>query len=418
MSEDFSFMKEKIKDKPFYKKKWVQLVVLTAAAAAVFGVIAGFCFVRTRDWLEEQAAQKARKEIEIPMDTEDEPSQTEETDPAEAVPAEPIVIENELTLEDYAHFYEQLQEVAENVQKSLVTVTAVSSDVDWFNEGYENLGQASGLIIGDNGVELLILTSYSNVKACDGIQVTFVDQAVVTAALKTYDVTTDFAILSVNLSDISGETSEAIQEAVLGNSTRLKAAAPVLAVGRADGTEGSIKVGMLTSTSNTQSVVDAQYRILMTDMVKVQGSDGVLVNLKGEVIGMIQSQQQAAAAENVISAYAISDLKNLISHLSNSQDIAYLGIKAVTVTEEALHSGIPAGIYVTEVELDSPAMLGGVQSGDVLQAVNGQKVSEMSEFMSILTRLSNKQYISMEGRRLTKSGYKKVNYYTSLSVLE
>lgn len=415
MNEDFSFMKEKIKEKPFYKKKWVQFAAVTVAAAVVFGVIAGCCFVKTRDWLEEREEEKARKEIEIPMDIAEEPVPSENSEGEEEPPTEPVVIENEVTLEDYERFYDQMQDIAGEAEKFMVTVTAVSSDVDWFNEGYENRGQSSGMIIGDNGIELLILTNYRNVKSCDGIQVTFIDHATVGAALKTYDVTTNFAVISVNLSDISAATTEKITEAVLGNSMRLKAGTPVLAIGRADGSEGSRKIGMLTSTQNTQSMVDAQYRILMTDMVKTQGADGVLINLKGEVVGIVH---ESAGEEEVLSAYAISDLKNLIEHLSNSQDIAYFGIKAVTVTEEALKSGIPSGIYVTEVELDSPAMLGGIQSGDVIQAINGQKVSEMSEFTAVLTRLSNKQYISLEGRRLTKSGYKKINYYTSLSVLE
>ena len=73
---------------------------------------------------------------------------------------------------------------------------------------------------------------------------------------------------------------------------------------------------------------------------------------------------------------------------------------------------------MTDVVMDSPAMLGGIQSGDVLQAINGQKVTQMSELTAVLERLSNRQNISLEGRRLTKDGYKKINYTTSLSVLE
>ena len=120
----------------------------------------------------------------------------------------------------------------------------------------------------------------------------------------------------------------------------------------------------------------------------------------------------------MITAYGISDVKSLLEHLSNSQDIAYLGVKGVTVTNDALRSGVPSGVYITEVAMDSPAMKGGIQSGDVLQAINGQKITQMSELTSVLERLSNHQNISLEGRRLTKDGYKKINYQTSLSVLE
>lgn len=193
---------------------------------------------------------------------------------------------------------------------------------------------------------------------------------------------------------------------------------PVIAIGRADGSADSVKIGTLTSTRNKQSAVDAEYTILATDMMKNTGSDGVLINLDGQVVGIIQEQHFVSNMEEVISAYAISDVKSLLEHLSNSQDIAYLGIKGVTVKPEALKDGVPSGVYVTEVILDSPAMLGGIQSGDVIQAINGQKITQMSELTAVLERLSNRQNTSLEGQRLTKDGYKKVNYLTSLSVLE
>ena len=73
---------------------------------------------------------------------------------------------------------------------------------------------------------------------------------------------------------------------------------------------------------------------------------------------------------------------------------------------------------MTEVEIDSPAMLGGVQVGDVIQTINGQEITDMSELSAVLHRLSNRQNITLEGQRLTKDGYKSLNYQTSLSVLE
>lgn len=417
MNEEFSFMNEKIKDKPFYKKRWVRIAAGTVALAVIFGLVSGFVFVKVNSWMESKEEQQKLKEIEIPQESQEEVQQ--ETVPTqEAEPAEPVVVEAELTLDNYAKLYDEFQDLAKETARSLVTVTAVSNDVDWFNEAYENQGQSAGMIIGDNGVELLVLTRYATVEVCDGINVTFADETSAAAVLKKYDITTGFAVISVNLSDIPEETREAISKAELGSSVRLEPGEPVLAVGRADGSENSVSIGILTSTHNTQSMVDAEYTILITDMVKPQGADGVLINLKGQVIGILQEQSVPVNAENVLTAYGISDIKSLIEHLSNNQDVAYLGIRGVTVTEEAQDEGIPEGVYVTGVEMDSPAMRGGIQIGDVIQAINGQKVTQMTELSAVLTRLSNKQNISLEGRRLTKNGYKKVNYQTSLSVLE
>lgn len=414
MNEEFSFMKEKIKDQPFYKRKWVKIVCGTIALAILFGTISGFIFVKMYHRMQEKLVQEAMQEIEIPKDQPEEDNfQTEIQDEPEQ-----IIVEADLTLKEYSELFTQMRTVATKASKSLVYVTAVNNDVDWFNESYENKGQSTGMIIGDNGVELLVLTKYSIVEECDGINVAFADDTVASAVLKKYDITTNLAVISVNLSDISEETKSQITQASLGNSMRLKAGAPVIAIGQADGSYDSMKIGTLTSVNNKQSAVDAEYTILITDMMKNIGTDGVLINLEGQVVGIIQEQYLSSNMEDVISAYGISDIKSLLEHLSNNQDIAYLGIKGVTVTSEALKSGVPSGVYVTEVEMDSPAMKGGIQSGDVIQAINGQKITQMSELTSVLERLSNRQNITLEGRRLTKDGYKKLNYQTSLSVLE
>lgn len=419
MNEEFSFMNEKIKDKPFYKKKWVKILASTVVLAVIFGLIASAVFSKVSDWIENKKEQEAMTDIEIPQDTAEDSAAPEVTD-SETEPSvsETIVVDPQITMEDYMVLYASFRGLAKDVQKSLVTVTALNNDVDWFNEEYQNLGQCSGMIVGDNGVELLVLTKYSAIESCDGINVTFIDDTIVNAVLKKYDVTTDLAVISINLTDISDNTKAKIVKATLGNSIRLEAGTPVLAIGRADGSEDSMKVGILTSTHNKQSVVDAEYTILVTDMMKNAGADGILINLNGEVIGIMQDHHLSSNMENVLTAYGISDIKSLLEHLSNNQDIAYLGIKGISVTNEALKSGVPSGVYVTEVQIDSPAMKGGIQSGDVIQAINGQKVLSMSDLSDVLSRLSNRQNITLEVRRLTRDGYKKTNYQTSLSVLE
>ena len=417
MNEEFSFMNEKIKDKPFYKKRWVQIVASFVGIAVLCAGISSVVFMKMYTWMNEKQEQEAIQNIEIPEDQEVENVMSENVIP-EQTTHETIMVENEVTLEDYSVLFAQLRGLSKEVRRSVVTVTALNNDVDWFNEAYENRGQATGMIIGDNGVELLILTRYEEVEACDGMQVTFVDHTIVSAALKKYDVTTGLAVISVNLSDISEETRGKILKATLGNSKRLEAGTPVLAVGRADGSEDSLQIGTLTSANRKQSMVDAEYTILATDMTRIADADGIIVNMKGEVIGFIQETYIPEKMQNNLCAYAISDIKGLLEHLSNNQDVTYLGIKGMSVTAEAQRRGVPEGIYVVEVDLDSPAMFGGIQNGDVIQAVNGQKITTMTELSDVLQRLSNKQNISIEGQRLTKDGYKKVNYQTALSVLE
>ena len=190
MNEEFSFMNEKIKEKPVYKRKWVKIVLATMGLAVLFGVISGFVFTKMQAALLEKQ-QQAMQEIEIPKDQPEElPDASQEEVTSEEEVQEPIVVEAELTLAEYEKLYQEMRNVAGEASKSLVIVTAVSNDVDWFNEAYENRGQATGMIIGNNGVELLILTRYELVENCDGMNVTFIDDTMAPTVLKKYDVTT------------------------------------------------------------------------------------------------------------------------------------------------------------------------------------------------------------------------------------
>lgn len=85
---------------------------------------------------------------------------------------------------------------------SMVTVTGVVSDVDWFDNTYENQGQTAGLIVADNGKELLILVDDAAIRQAEELEVSFYSGRSVSASLKGKDEETGLAILSVALEDI------------------------------------------------------------------------------------------------------------------------------------------------------------------------------------------------------------------------
>ncbi len=417
MKEDFSFLNETIKKEPFYKKKPMKMIAATIGLAVLFGAVSCVTFLGLYDRLGSKDEQKQAEDIRIPQDAENEASGDSSEDAAQTVTPEPVV--QEVTVEDYEKIYDGLRDIFEEAQKSLVTVTTVSNDVDWFNAAYENYKMASGTIIGDNGVELLILTDYEAVASKDDIHVSFCDETTADAVVKKYDATTQLAIISVNLSDISGTTRGQIKETKLGNSRLMKEGMPVIALGMADGSPDSVKYGMLTSVDNTVNAVDGRYTLLMTDMERNAGAGGVLINLDGEIIGLIQDTYGAEYTRNCLTAYHISEMKSLIEHLSNNQDVAYLGIRGTAVTDQIAQANeIPKGIYVIEVMMDSPAMVGGIQSGDIIQKINGQQIDTMSDLSSVLDKLADRQSITLEGMRQTKDGYKKIEYQTDLQVLE
>lgn len=408
--EEFSFVKEKIKRQHFYQNKTFRKIVFQLALAVVCGAVACFVFVISLPWMEEHFHEEERQEISFPREEEeDEPAEVPK-EPVQA-PQEPIVITEsvELEPEDYQKLYSKLKNVADECAKSLVTVTAASNDTDWFNETYESQERTSGLLVGNNGVELLVLTIYSRVQSADQLQVTLVNYSTMDAVLKNYDTVTDLAVLSVNLADLPEGALEQIQMANLGSSRSMRAGDLVIAVGRPAGVSGSVLYGNLVSPGYTVSVIDGQYELLLTDMRRASESSGVLVNLEGQIVGLLEQEYRDPGSRDTLTAYGISGVKDVIEHLSNSQDLVYIGIMGADVTQETAQAqSIPKGVYVTSVEMNSPAMDAGIQQGDVIVEINGQTINSISEIQEMLLKFSREQVIQVLVMRLGKEGYKEI----------
>ncbi len=416
--QEFSFVKEKIKKQPFYQNKTLRRAALQLIFSVVCGAVACFVFVIVHPWMERTFGEQEMTEITIPQEEEEETV----TEPQEETEdEEPVVITEprELEVEDYADLYTKLKEVADTAGKSLVTVTASSSGTDWFNETYESRRELSGLLVGNNGVELLILASYSQVEGADTLQASFADGSTLAAVLKNYDSVTDLAVLSVNLADVEEDTLESIRMAELGSSKSLKAGEPVIAVGSPAGIAGSVKYGNLVASGYKVSVIDGEYNLLITDMERSEKGSGVLLNLSGQVIGLLEDSYLNSSNEGALTAYAISDMKDIIEHLSNSQDLVYMGIHGTDVTEEISEAqGIPAGVYVTGMEADSPAMNSGIQAGDIITEINGKTITSLSQIREMLLKFSREQVIQVVVMRQGKDGYKEIECSVTLNVLQ
>ncbi len=402
------FMREKIKQKPVNKKKLLRRTVITAVMAVVFGLVACVTFlilepmISNRLYPEEEPA-----EIEFPEETLTEEMKPEdmlvnEEDVEEAIEAEEtelvdeqieeqleeILSKVEFHLEDYQMLYDEMRALTVEKGRAVVTVAGVTSDVDWFNNIYENVASASGVIVANNGKAILILVSAGNLNGADSIEVTFCDQTQVEAELVQKDENTGLAILSVPLSSIGEKTMEVIDIAELGssNSSNLLGT-PVIALGSPLGTGGSISYGMVTSTGTIIDLPDAAYKRIATDIYGSRNATGVLINLKGMVIGIIDNVNTGNDMSNLLTAYGVTELKSTIEQMSNDKERAYLGVHGADVPKEAIEDtqiDTPAGTYIREIEIDSPAMEAGIQSGDVVTRVGNTEITTYNELLGIL----------------------------------
>ena len=315
--------------------------------------------------------------------------------------------------------YQQLIQIGNQAEKSLVNISVLSMDTDWFDEIYTSQSTVSGVVIGDNGLELLILTGYEEVRGGESLQITFFDRTTAAGTLKNYNKNTGLAMISVNLSDISDSTKGVIQYANLGSSKTTRNGEPVIAVGNPAGVYGSVLFGNLTSVTQTAGIYDGSYTVLTTDMAKADNSSGVLINWDGKIVGIIQNRCEVNGQENMIQAYGISDMKEEIEHLSNSQDLVYMGIIGADVTTTiSEQEDIPVGVYVSEVAMDSPAMAGGIQPGDIITSMSWQQVTNLKDVRSILLKCSNGQNIQVVCQRPDKDGYQELEVTVQLTILQ
>ena len=393
------FLREKMKQRPVKKRKLLRRTIITAVMAVVFGIVACLTFLILEpvinNWL---YPPEEAKEVQFPEETITEEMNPEDMltvdEPEEEVPPIELVDEQiqellsqvRFGLEEYGNVYDELSALAQDISRAIVTVTGVISDVDWFNNIYESEAVASGVIVANNEQSMLILVNMKNIKDAEKIVVTFCDQTQTVARLVQKDASTGFAILSVSLMTIGEKTMDVITIATLGSSnTGNLPGTPVMALGSPMGTSGSVCYGIITSSSTVIDQVDSAYKLMSTDMYGSKNATGVLVDLKGMVIGIIDNSYNSSDRGNLISAYGISELKRTIAKMSNNQYRAYLGIHGADVPLEAiLESDVPRGAYIKEIEMDSPAMTAGIQSGDVIVQINDTEIATYSELLNEL----------------------------------
>lgn len=435
--KQFSFINEKIKEKPLNKKRLLFRVGFCVGMAVLFGLVAAFVFTYFQPKFKQLMYPEQEPVVTIPRDdalsteTTEETAETEhETESGEAEPeteqetqAEQPLTEQpeawELELKDFQALQNKLYAVGKEANKSVVTVTGVKSDTDWFKNPYESKGQASGIIVADNGSELLILTERKVITDVEEIYVTFINDATVAATMKKYDGNTGIAILSVPMESIEADTSAAIQVAVLGNSLTTTQGTIAIAVGSPLGTNFSILTGNITSTTNSISTIDSNYTVFTTDIVGSTSGSGALINLNGEVIGLVMQDYSSAGDENTLTALSISEIKTVIEMLSNGRDIPYIGLELTTVTNDiAKEYDMPKGAYIKEVKMDSPAMAAGLQSGDVLTAIDGESVFTVDGYENRLLALSPGDTAEITIERQGTEGYAEITCTVEVSVLK
>lgn len=413
--DSYEFMKETIKAKPLDRKKLARQIGKLAGSGAVFGLAAALVFGALAPGLLQRAIERKNdQEVQFQNGTEEtEEEQEENQEDQEDTQQEQTTIIQEMTPEDYQTLYSDIFSTAQEAEKSVVTVNSRQNDQDWFQTPYES--QISGLLVAESEQEYYILTEYRIVENVDRIEVTFCDGTTIDARFQKADSNTGFAIVKVEKSQVPAETQQAVAIAPLGESYNVKQGEPVLAIGSPMGYSDSVGYGIVTSTSNVVSRVDAQYGLITTDITGSSKGSGVIVNLDGEIIGIITQSFANEDTQNLITGLSVSDSRELIRTLSGNQDIIYMGVTGTNITAEISEKkGIPKGVFVEEVEVDSPAMQVGIQNGDVIIEINGETVETVKGYQQQLKACKAGETINVKAMRQGTEGYVEVSFEVTL----
>lgn len=295
--------------------------------------------------------------------------------------------------------------VVKNVMPSVVAITSTQlvqsgysgSLYDYYfgngnsnnNQYEEQTGAGSGIIIGQNDTELLVVTNNHVVEGADSLQIQFIDGETVDAAIKGTDSEKDLAVVAVKLSDIKKSTLEQIKVATLGDSDKLEVGEGTIAIGNALGYGQSVTTGVVSALNREVQYENRTMKLIQTNAAINPGnSGGALLNSKGEVIGINAAKYSSSSVEGMGFAIPVSSVKDVIENLMNKETLTkvdsdkkgYLNIygRDVTSTLSETYS-VPTGVYVIEVIEGGAADKAGIEKSNVITKINGESVSSMED---------------------------------------
>ena len=307
---------------------------------------------------------------------------------------EEVKEEKESEEESYHRMLQTLNMEALQAKRGIVSVGKAADE-----EEKKPAVETTGILVADNGHELLILSDIVTVKEKEHIIVTFPDGSVHAATEKMKDPNLGLCVYAVLREKIDKTTWSGIETAEIGNSNLVKNGDTVIILGKPYGTDEATGYGVVTVDEEYIELADGIFKLISTNISGNDRGSGAIFNRHGKLVGVISQSVLEIKGNQRVVGYGISDIKSIIELLSNGSVIPYTGICGMDVTKELNERGMPQGIYVKEVEPDSPAMAAGIQSGDVITGIGGQNIISLSNYNSILIHKKVGTQLMLQGCR-------------------
>lgn len=393
------------------KHKFSGPVKFTAAAVA-FGLVAGMVF-QGINYVADQNETVIIQQNKGSETAANDGKKTSGTTDKSSTTAVPVNTTSGTVVSD-------VSDIVDKVMPSIVAINATSTvtDYDFFGRQYNEKqeGSGSGIIIGQNSSQILVVTNNHVIDGATTVQITFSDKSKVSAKVKGADKNADLAVLSVNKKDLSNSTLSTVKVATLGDSGKVKAGEMAIAIGNALGYGQSVTVGYISAVNREVAENNNNtMKLLQTDAAINPGnSGGALINASGEVIGINSMKYASEEVEGMGYAIPISKAIPMINELMNRETVktseqGFLGINkdsaqnVTSVTAERFH--MPVGVYINEVVKNSPAEKAGLKQGNIIVGLDATKIETIDDLISALSYKKAGETIQLKIKVLDKGEY-------------
>ena len=336
----------------------------------------------------EELDTESALETETASETEEDSEEESESDSKTKKPdkkKKPVEVEQVQVLEQDEKELAVLADVSAVARTAMPCVVSITNEYTaydyWYDEEYDERANGSGIVVAQSSEELLIVTNYHVIQDNNNLYVQFIDDREAMA----YD-------------DMSDKTLKSISIAALGDSDSLQVGEPAIAIGNSLGYGQSVTTGVISALNRNVFADDPEMNnqgyLIQTDAAINPGnSGGALLNVKGEVVGINSSKIADYVIEGMGYAIPISTAKPIIEELMlketrkkvPAQERAFLGVAGTDVIEEATaRYEMPEGVFVTNVLEDTAAEKAGIQKGDIITYIDGERITGMDELQGLL----------------------------------
>lgn len=322
-------------------------------------------------------------------------------------------------------------QVVEAVMPACVSITNNFTQTvqDFWGQTYsqDETASGSGIIIGENEQELLIVTNNHVVDSTEQLYVQFIDGETVEAQVKGTDASADLAVVAVKLDTIADSTKQEICIARMGDSDSLKIGEPAIAIGNALGYGQSVTTGVISALNRKieSSNSEEGTSLIQTDAAINPGnSGGALLNMRGEVIGINSNKIGGSSIEGMGYAIPISTARPIIEDLMERQtrtkyseeERGYLGISCINVTSDLSENfSMPQGIFVAQVYSGTGAEAAGLVRGNIVVAFDGVTVQNQEELTKQMQYYKAGESVEITIMVNSANGYQQKNVTVTLS---